>query len=67
LTPQPRADHAAYIASWLKALKNDTRFIFVAASHAQKAVDYLHGLQPCGEPARPEPSRPGEAFPEAGP
>jgi len=29
----------------LAALKNDTRFIFTAASHAQRASDYLHGLQ----------------------
>lgn len=36
----------AYIASWLKALKNDKRAIFTAASHAQRAVDHLHGLQP---------------------
>ena len=46
LTPEPRDEHAAYIASWLKALKNDKRFIFQAASHAQRAVDYLHGCQP---------------------
>ena len=45
LTPEPREDHAAYIDSWLKALKNDKRAIFSAAGHAQRAVDYLHGLQ----------------------
>lgn len=44
-TPCPRPDHAQYIKSWLKALGNDTRFIFSAASQAQKAVDYLHSLQ----------------------
>ena len=43
---EPRADHAAYIASWLQVLKNDKRAIFTAASHAQRAADYLHGLQP---------------------
>jgi antirestriction protein ArdC len=37
--------HAAYIASWLKVLKDDKRAIFTAASHAQKAADNLHGLQ----------------------
>lgn len=42
----PRADHASYIASWLKVLKNDKRAIFTAATHAQKALDFLHGLQP---------------------
>ena len=46
LTPEPRADHASYIASWLKALKDDKRLIFTAASHAQRAADYLHSLQP---------------------
>ena len=45
LTPEPRADHAAYIASWLKVLKNDKRAIFTAAGHAQRAADFLTGLQ----------------------
>ena len=46
ITPETRDDHAAYIASWLQVLKNDKRAIFTAASHAQKAADYLNGLQP---------------------
>ena len=46
ITPETREDHAAYVASWLKVLKDDKRAIFTAASHAQKAADYLHGLQP---------------------
>jgi antirestriction protein ArdC len=46
ITPEVRPDHAAYIASWLTVLKGDKRFIFTAASHAQRAADYLHGLQP---------------------
>jgi antirestriction protein ArdC len=33
--------HAAYLANWLTALKNDKRFIFTAASAAQKAADFL--------------------------
>ena len=45
LTPEIREDHAAYIASWIKVLKNDKRAIFSAASYAQRAVDFLHGLQ----------------------
>jgi antirestriction protein ArdC len=45
ITPEVREDHAAYIASWLKVLKDDKRFVFSAASHAQRAADYLHGLQ----------------------
>jgi antirestriction protein ArdC len=32
---------AAYIQSWLKALKNDVKFVFQASSGAQKAVDYI--------------------------
>jgi len=44
ITPEVRDDHAAYIATWLTVLKNDKRAIFSAASHAQKAVDFLHGL-----------------------
>lgn len=46
LTPEVREDHASYIATWLQVLKNDNRAIFQAASHAQRAVDYLHKLQP---------------------
>jgi antirestriction protein ArdC len=46
LTPEVREDHAAYIASWLTILKDDKRAIFTAAAHAQRAVDFLHGLQP---------------------
>ena len=45
VTPEPRADHASYIASWLEVLKNDKRAIFTASAHAQRAADYLHGLQ----------------------
>ncbi|WP_262016882.1 ArdC family protein [Serratia liquefaciens] len=33
--------HESYIASWLKALKNDKRYIFKAASAASKAHRYL--------------------------
>ncbi|BBK29679.1 antirestriction protein ArdC [Stella humosa] len=45
LTPEVRDDHAAYIGSWLKVLKGDRRAIFTAASHAQRAADFLHGTQ----------------------
>lgn len=43
--PMPESKHAAYMQSWLDVLQNDKRFIFQAASYAQKAVEYLHGLQ----------------------
>ena len=41
LTPEPREDHAAYIGHWLNVLKNDKRAIFTAASHAQRAADFI--------------------------
>jgi antirestriction protein ArdC len=33
--------HAAYIESWLKALRNDKKFILSAAGKAQAAMDWL--------------------------
>ncbi|MEW8524843.1 MAG: zincin-like metallopeptidase domain-containing protein [Candidatus Thiodiazotropha endolucinida] len=51
ITPEIRDDHSAYIASWLKVLKEDKRAIFTAAAHAQRAVDFLHGLQASTEEA----------------
>jgi antirestriction protein ArdC len=36
----------------MKVLKDDKRAIFQAAAHAQRAVDFLHGLQPGGPPAQ---------------
>lgn len=42
----PRADHAQYLAHWLKVLKADNRAIFTAAAHATRATHYLTGLQP---------------------
>ena len=35
LAIEPREKNASYIANWLDVLKNDTRFIFKAAAHAQ--------------------------------
>jgi antirestriction protein ArdC len=42
----PRPDHAAYIASWIKVLKDDPRAIFTAAGKAQQAADWMHEQQP---------------------
>lgn len=36
-------NNAAYIASWLKALKNDKRMIVSAAGKAEKAIDLIMG------------------------
>jgi antirestriction protein ArdC len=41
LPTDPRQDHAPYVASWLKVLKNDKRAIFTAAAKAQEAVDWM--------------------------
>ncbi|MCZ7497453.1 DUF1738 domain-containing protein (plasmid) [Aminobacter sp. SR38] len=48
----PRPDHAAYIQSWAAILGSDKRAIFAAAAHAQRAVNYLHALQPNAETSR---------------
>ena len=45
ITNEPRADHAAYIQSWLEVLKNDRKAIFTAASRASQAAEYLSKLQ----------------------
>jgi antirestriction protein ArdC len=45
LTPELRPDHASYLDHWLKVLKADERAIFAAAGHAQRATDFLQGLQ----------------------
>lgn len=60
---EPRADHAAYLASWLDVLKEDKRAIFRAAAQAERAATFLHRLQPgYVEPAdEPEPSKHGLA------
>ena len=36
--------HADYIGNWLTCLKNDNKAIFNAAALAQKAADYINGL-----------------------
>jgi antirestriction protein ArdC len=51
LALEPREDHAAYLATWLEVLKNDSRAIFTAAAHAQRAADYLHSFSKPAAPA----------------
>lgn len=36
--------HASYISNWIELLKEDSRAIFMAASLASKAADYLRGF-----------------------
>ncbi len=43
-------NNAAYLAGWLKVLREDSKFIFKAAAEAQKAADYiLNRKQPNGD------------------
>lgn len=51
--PDHIADHAGYIQSWLKALRNDKRFILKAAADAQRGADYL--LTAAGMQIAPQP------------
>jgi antirestriction protein ArdC len=41
LKPQVEDGHGPYIKSWIQVLKDDKKFIFKAAKHAQKACEYL--------------------------
>ena len=36
---------AAYIKSWLEALRNDVKMVVMAAAKAQKASDYIQGIK----------------------
>ena len=41
---EPRRDHAQYLESWLKVLRQDSRALFSAATHASHAATYLVGV-----------------------
>lgn len=43
--PHQPERHAAYVANWIQALKNDKNEIFRAAADAAKATDYLFELE----------------------
>src|SRR5690606_30117241 len=45
ITQDVRADHAQYLAHWLKMMKDDSRALFAAAAKASQAVAYLKQLQ----------------------
>lgn len=49
---EPRPDHACYVAEWARLLDGDHRAIFQAAAYAQRAVAFLHDLQPKEEQLR---------------
>ncbi|MCP9749990.1 ArdC family protein [Ferruginibacter sp. HRS2-29] len=46
ITTPEKENHAGYIASWLRVLKDDKHFIISAASEASKAVERLIDMQP---------------------
>ena len=43
ISPATLANSAAYLQTWIQRLKSDSRLIISAASHAQKAADYILG------------------------
>jgi len=55
--------HAAYVASWIQALRNDKNEIFRAAADAAKATDYLFELERRNEVATPPEAVPAEPEP----
>ena len=46
VSAEPREDHAQYLASWLRALKNDPNALQQAFGDAQKAADFVIGKSP---------------------
>ena len=58
---------AAYIQSWLKALKNDKRMIISAAARAEKAVAMIFGDSKTGATPAPEGGPDSDSKPEAKP
>lgn len=50
----PRDESVAYLVSWLKVLKGDSRAIFTAASKAQAAADWMHVQQPGAGSVQPD-------------
>jgi antirestriction protein ArdC len=46
VSPSLRDDHAHYIGHWLEIMKGDKKAIFTAAAAANRAVEFLQGLQP---------------------
>ena len=43
ITERTLENSAAYVASWLRVLRDDRRLLLRAAQHAQRAVDYVLG------------------------
>ncbi len=49
------SNHIAYLKSWLRAMKSDPRFIFVASAQASKAADFILSFsRQCEDVPEPE-------------
>lgn len=59
--------HAAYVLSWVSALKNDVNAIFEAAGMAQGICDYLRANTPAPEIRRPAETTPSSVAAPASP
>lgn len=46
ISDEPRPDHAKYLASWIKLLKDDRKAFITAAGRAAEASDYLLAFLP---------------------
>ena len=54
IAPVRLEQSAAYIASWLRVLRDDKRVVVSASQQAQRAVDYIRDLAPGGGEGEPE-------------
>jgi len=43
IAPATIENSAAYLRSWIKVLRGDSKLLVTAASQAQKAADYIRG------------------------
>ena len=46
ISPAVIENQAAYVAGWLKKLRDDRRLVIRAAAQAQRAADYVSGRLP---------------------
>lgn len=55
IAPRTTDNSVAYLQTWIKALKGDSKLIISAASQAQKAADFILGVKFGEKQATPEP------------
>ena len=48
-------NHAAYLKSWLKEMKDDASFIFKASTQASKVADFLRSFTAQSSTVSPDP------------